>query len=346
MKTKSGVFGVFLVAIFCVSAFGQSGPGHRADWMREAQWGVFCHYMADTVLKGQELTPELWNKTVEAFDVEGLADQLKSVGARYFVLTLGQNSGYYCSPNATYERIVGNEPSKCSTRDLPADLANALAKRGIRLMVYLPAGAPDRDEKAKAAFEWKPGEFPLWTYENGKPKGRDDRLVNFQNKWESVIREWSERWGKKVCGWWFDGCYYPDAMYRHDDAPNFASFSAAARAGNPDSAVAFNPGVLDPVITLTPEEDYTAGEISDPDKLVCPGPKVGAAQYQMLSYIGKWWCGAPPRFTPEQVAEMTQKITGKGGAVTWDVPPEASGRISEEFLPHLRAVGAALGTAR
>ena len=27
------------------------------------------------------------------------------------------------------------------------------------------------------ALEWKPGQFPLWTYENGKPKGQDDRLA-------------------------------------------------------------------------------------------------------------------------------------------------------------------------
>ena len=44
-----------------------------------------------------------------------------------------------------------------------------------------------------------------------------------------------DRWGQKVWGWWFDGCYFADAMYRHPDAPNFASFAAAAKAGNPDA---------------------------------------------------------------------------------------------------------------
>jgi alpha-beta hydrolase superfamily lysophospholipase len=37
---------------------------------------------------------------------------------------------------------------------------------------------------------------------------------------EAVIREWSLRWGKNVSGWWTDGCYHADKMYRHADAPD------------------------------------------------------------------------------------------------------------------------------
>ena len=315
----------------------------RTDWFRAARWGVFMHYMADTVLKGDEQTIQNWNKAVDNFDVKGLAEQLASVGAGYFVLTLGQNSGFYCAPNATYDRLTGIAPSKCAKRDLVADLSEALHAKRIRLMVYLPSGAPDRDKEAMKALEWQAGKLPLWTYENGRPKGQDDRLVAFQRKWESVIAEWSKRWGKKVSGWWFDGCYYPDAMYRHPDAPNFASFAAAARAGNPDSIVAFNPGVLNPIITLTPAEDYTAGEINEPDKVVCNSRWIGSAQFHMLSYLGPNWCQKPPRFKPEQVATITRRITDKQGTVTWDLPPAGiNGRIPDDFLPQLRAIKEAI----
>ena len=77
---------------------------------------------------------------MDAFDVNGLADQLASAGAGYFVLTLGQNSGFYCSPNATYDKLTGITPSKCARRDLVSDLSAALRAKRIRLMVYLPAG--------------------------------------------------------------------------------------------------------------------------------------------------------------------------------------------------------------
>ena len=313
---------------------------HRTDWIKEAKWGVFMHYMADTVFKGDQPSVEKWNEAVDAFDVNGLAEQLASAGAGYFVLTLGQNSGFYCSPNKTYDRLTGIRPSKCARRDLVFDLSEALRIKHIRLMVYLPSGPPDRDVEAVKALEWKAGRFPLWTYENGKPKGQDDRLVSFQQKWELVIAEWSKRWGRRISGWRFDGCYYPDAMYRHPDAPNFASFAAAARSGNPNSIVAFNPGVLNPIITLTSEEDYTAGEINDPGKVVCGGRWVGKAQFHMLSFLGPSWCQKPPRFTADQVVAFTQSITDKAGTVTWDVPPDGvNGHIPDDFLAQLEAIG-------
>ncbi len=132
----------------------------RTDWLKEAKWGVFMHYMGDTVFKGDQLTVENWNKAVDAFDVKGLAEQLASAGAGYFVLTLGQNSGFYCSPNSTYDKLTGITPSKCARRDLVSDLSEALRAKRIRLMVYLPSGAPDRDREAMKALEWKAGQFP------------------------------------------------------------------------------------------------------------------------------------------------------------------------------------------
>jgi alpha-L-fucosidase len=317
--------------------------GQRTTWFKNAKWGVFTHYMADTVL--QDATVETWNEAVNNFDVQGLAEQLKAAGAGYYIITLGQNSGFYCSPNATYDKYAGTSPSKCSTRDLIADLYEALHPRGIALMVYLPSGAPDRDATAVAALEWKPGKHPRWD-KTPVPAGEEDsRLESFQRKWEDVIREWSTRWGTKVAGWWFDGCYFPDAMYRHPNPPNFESFAAAARAGNPNSIVAFNPGVVDPIISLTPFEDYTAGEINEPEKVKCPGRFVDGAQYHTLSYLGPQWAQSPSRFTDKQVAKITKGITRKGGVVSWDVPIQATGLISEPFLEQLAALGTAMRKA-
>ena len=92
------------------------------EWFKDAKWGVLTHY-----LSGKENTAEDWNKRVDSFDTAGLARQLKSVGAAYYFITIGQNSGHYCSPNATYDSFVGIQPSKCSRRDLISDLHDALA---------------------------------------------------------------------------------------------------------------------------------------------------------------------------------------------------------------------------
>ena len=326
------LFSSILVLSLAVTVL-PSNTKHRAAWMQQARWGVMNHYLADWKARELEIqmNVEKWNQLIDDFDVEGLAEQLESIGAGYYLITIGQNSGYYLSPNETYDKYVGIRPSKCSRRDLVADLYEALHKRRIRLMVYLPSGAPGSDRIAAEAIQWQRGDY---------------RNREFQLKWEQVIREWSMRWGDKVSGWWFDGCYWPNSMYRHPEAPNFESFAAAARAGNPDSVVAFNPGVYNRLRSLTPYEDYLAGEINDPNAVDLRRAVDGrhdGVQVHVLSYLGRRWGMGEPRFSTEQVVNFSRRHTSKGGVLTWDVPIQPSGLMSQPFMDQLIAVGKALG---
>lgn len=327
------VTGIIASSMVRAQRAGVSWPAHRADWMQDSRysWGVMTHYLADWQARdhGLTMTPAFWNKLIDGFDVEGMAKRLESVGAGYYQISIGQNSGYYLAPNAAYDEITKAQPSKCSRRDLVSDFYDALHRRDIKLMVYLPSGAPDKDEQAMKALEWQKGPYPN---------------KEFQRKWERVIAEWSQRWGRKVAGWWFDGCYYPNTMYRSADVPNFTSFARAARTGNPDACLAFNPGVIYRLTGMSPEDDYTAGEI---DKLEMAqlrrdqGGRVDGVQIQMLSHLGEQWGSGKPRFTTEQVIAYTKKIRDAGGAVTWDVPVETDGTITQPFLDQLAALGKA-----
>jgi hypothetical protein len=308
---------------------------NRAAWMREARWGVMSHYLADWRERSdhEPRGVEHWNDLVDHFDVEALADQLKSVGAGWYLISIGQNSGYYLSPNATYDKITGIAPSKLSRRDLVADLGTALRKRGIKLMVYLPSGGPAGDKVASAALKWQ---------------GGPHRNAEFQHNWEAIIREWSVRWGDKVAGWWFDGCYWPNTMYRSDQEPNFGSFAAAVRAGNPASIVAFNPGVVYRTISMTPHEDYIAGEIDKPDQWTAKrnfDGLIDSAQVHVLTFLGERWGQGAPRFTPEQILAFSDKVGGEGGVVTWDTPIQKGGTFAPEFLAQLKAIGDSFSTA-
>jgi hypothetical protein len=322
---------VFVMSLNFTSIAGNTKD--RAAWMQQARWGVMNHYLADWIARrdGMNMSVEKWNELIDNFDVEGLAKQIESVGAGYYLITIGQNSGYYLSPNATYDKYVGIRPSKCSRRDLVADLYEALHKRGIKLMVYLPSGAPNGDRIAKESLQWQ----------NGPHRNRE-----FQLKWEQIIKEWSLRWGDKVSGWWFDGCYWPNSMYRHPEPPNFESFATAARAGNPDSIVTFNPGVYNRLRSLTPYEDYLAGEINDPNAVdlrrVVDGKHDGV-QVHVLSYLGRRWGVGEPRFSTEQVVRYSRLRTSKGCVLTWDVPIQSNGLMSQPFIDQLAAVGKALG---
>jgi hypothetical protein len=311
-----------------------AGEAHdRSAWMQQARWGVMNHYLADWIARNEkmEMNVEVWNKIIDRFDVEGLAKQIESVGAGYYLITIGQNSGYYLAPNAMYDSYVGIRPSKCSQRDLVTDLYQALHKRGIKLMVYLPSAAPAGDRVAVNALQWERGAY---------------RNREFQLKWEKVIREWSVRWGNKVSGWWFDGCYWPNSMYRYPEPPNFGSFAAAARAGNPASVVAFNPGVYNRLRSLTPHEDYIAGEINDPDAVDVRrdvNGKHDGVQVHVLSYLGQRWGTGEPRFSTEDVVKYSRERTRNGCILTWDVPIQSNGLMSQPFMEQLTAVGKALG---
>lgn len=309
------------------------------------RWGMFTHYLATPagLGTGEYPTVEEWNRKIDDFDEKILAKQLHEVGTDYFCITIGQNSGHYISPNSAYDRLTGITPSKCTKRDLIADIADELEKYNIDLYVYLPSGAPCSDKEAMEALEWEWGfdcEMGEWS---GPRTGK--RLANFQRKWEEIIREWSVRWGDKVKGWWIDGCYFIDEMYRFSDAPNFESLAAAIRSGNPDAAIAFNEGLDNPFKLHSDFDNFTAGEVGE--KL--PIPSDGASEklgddkrLHVLSYLGKTWSMGEPRFSDELAVGYSKLIVEKGGVITWDVRLENGGAIPESFIEQMKKINEGL----
>src|SRR6185369_7423219 len=143
MKTKCIALLVSLQTVFCFLGFAES-ENPSTEWLRNARYGIFMHF-----LPGDPKTFAM----VDKFDVLALAKQLESSGAGYFVLTLGQNSGYYNAPNAVYDRYTGYRTGeRCATRDLPLALEEVLRPKKIKLMLYLPCQVPNQDERAQKAF--------------------------------------------------------------------------------------------------------------------------------------------------------------------------------------------------
>lgn len=337
----------------------------RAAWMH-GNFGMMSHWLYHPVdahrkqstapVPPLEETVAEWNNRVDHFDVEGLADQLESAGAKWFILTIGQNSGYYCAPNPVYDELVGYPLSKCSKRDLFKDLATALKKRGIRTMAYLPSGAPEGDFQACLNLKWQNGYcydkngVRIVTPDGVRVRRPNHRLAEFQQMWEQVISYWAKQWGDLCAGWWIDGAYFADQMYRFESAPNFHTFAAALRAGNPDCAICFNGGILrtDVAEVLTEEEDYIAGEMNS--YLFTPfghhrireDTKAGyveQAQLHILNFLGKnWGQGDAPRFPDALTVSWTDYILDNGGAVTWDVPTSPEGKIPQVFVDTLSKV--------
>jgi hypothetical protein len=295
---------------------------HAADWLREARLGVFMHFLpADA----QGLA------RVNDFDVPALERQLTALRAGYCVLTLGQNSGYFNSPNAVYDRVTGYAAGeRCARRDLPRDLHRALQPAGIRLMLYLPCQTPNQDRRAQRAF--------------GLPEGPKDQPIDeaFARRWAEVIHEWSARYGDQVAGWWFDGGY-PHIQFNEAIARIYAD---AVKRGNPRAIVTFNPGVR--LVRHTRAEDYTAGELNDPFEVLPASRWVEGAQWHALTFLGSAWAGRDTRHPTERWVRWVGAAVEKGGAVTldlgpnWDPAAGPVGALSEAQAAQFKAIRQAL----
>lgn len=307
---------------------GEPGEGPRprpdAAWFRATKYGVFVHFLPGGLAYQQE---------VDAFDVDSFGNQMERAGAAYVFLTLGQNSGYYCSPNETYEGYLHCPPNaRCSKRDLPMELADVLAKRKIRLMLYLPSRAPQRDPASMAALSDVNEQQPA-------PQA-------FTRKWSAVIREWSARYAGKISGWWFDGAYNTAGWDDRKQPQNWETWAAACRAGNPGSLLAFNPGTdrTRAFRALCDQQDYTAGESDDWTATPKQYPAPAGVQWHVLGYLGSSWAAADgPRRSDAEMVNYVKTVNAQGGVVTLDVHVSSRGEVYAPHQKQLVAIHAALG---
>jgi hypothetical protein len=203
------------------------------DWFSAAAYGAFISYTTSGNVDNGRINIDTWNRYVNSFDVNAFAQQCQDSGVGYVLFMLGQNSGFYCSPNATLE-TYGGVPigSRCSSRDLPMDLYNALAAKNIQLMLYLPSDCANGDTAVATNFGLS----------ISQRKG--DYIINptVMSKWANVVRTWSIRYGGKVKGWWFDGYYPSDGITNNVYAQQLRN---AVHDGNPHAIMTFNAGWSD-----------------------------------------------------------------------------------------------------
>ncbi|MBF0197770.1 MAG: alpha-L-fucosidase [Planctomycetes bacterium] len=316
------VFLTILISLVSLDPLEAGDHNPHTNWLQEARFGLMMH-----VLPGSKEQLDI----IKNFDVETLAEQLEAAGAAYFLLTLGQNSGFMNSPNSTYDRMAGYQPGeRCSTRDLPLDLYKALKPRNIRLMLYLPCQTPCGDARAQKAF--------------GLAQGNWNQSINmaFAEKWAEVIYHWSARYGDKISGWWFDGGYQ-NVGFNNSIAQ---AYGKAVKRGNAQTIVTFNPGIT--LIRWTKAEDYTAGELNEPFKHLPTGRWLEGSQWHTLSYLGSDWFRRDTRYPAEKWAQWVKNVVAKKGVVTLDVGPNWNsahgpiGSISGKQMTQLKTIRKAL----
>lgn len=327
-----------LLATLAAGIFGGRLPAApqnpNTDWFQKAGYGVFVHYLQDiqnNPAQVQSLGKQTdWDACVKEFDTARFAQAMHEAGAGYVIFTMHQRTRFLIAPNATFDRLAGYRPGEaCSTRDLVADLYTALQKHRIPLMLYWTGDGPRSDAQAAKAMGWA-----------------DPVPVEYVKKWASVAREYGERYGDKVAGWWVDGSY-PFIGYNEE---KLGLMAEALKAGNPRRIIALNPGVEEKVKPYSRHEDYTCGEQNRfLDKPLTRW--IGGEQWHILSYLGAdksgnylgaGWGQPGVRYGKEELAEYIADVNLAGGVVSVDVLLYRDGALDRSQLEVLKSLRPAL----
>ncbi|MEM4217994.1 MAG: discoidin domain-containing protein [Candidatus Methanomethylicaceae archaeon] len=295
----------------------------RTDWFSKAGYGVFVHFL-DSVQNNPEHVASLgkkttWEECVREFNVELFAKRMEEAGAGYVIFTVMQRSRHMIAPNATFDRLTGYRPGEaCATRDLIDELYQALNRRGIQLMLYWTGDGPCDDPQAAKGLRWP---------------GTDKVSLEFVRNWADVAREYGQRYGSKVKGWWVDGCY----RWLDYDEEKLGVLAEALRAGYPDRIIAFNPGVEERVRAYSRHEDYTCGEQNA--FLDVPLARfVDGKQWHILSYLGTNWAQPGTVKGKAELARYVHRVNAVGGVVSIDVVAYRDGDLDRSQLEVLKAL--------
>ena len=300
-KTILAVLTVLICTVFSLSA----ESNHRAGWM-EGKWG-FRFNMPST----KDL--DALNK----FDVDCMIDQIKVLHTAGWIqinISQGANGSYYVSPHPELTENI--HPDMAPDRDLFGEMLEALLNENFKVMVYFATEGPTMGKHPDKAI---PGTIEIW-----KDYVASKGMTPEQGVAEIIVKYYSQKYGDKISGWWFDHATYGDVKL----------LRAAALSGNPDAVVTFNVGGSAELKT-NKESDFTAGHPT-PMKQAPPSSDVNLLSIEMMeknNYVDTslahffppmqmLWNSGDPAFTKEKAVEWTMRMVKAGGSMTWAVALE------------------------
>ena len=297
----------------------------RSDtqWMSTAKFGIMCQC-------GEWSYPphgpkKSWPQMVDTFDVNKYVEMVASTGAAYAVWSATWATYYFPAPISAIDRILLGRTSK---RDLIGEIADGLAKRNMRLLLYYHAGHSDKD--------W-------WARNWVSP---DDKTL-FVRNWCAIISEVGERYKERLAGWMFDDemVYYP--------AP-YEKLGEAAKAGNSSRIISYN-AWIGPRGTDFQDFQFGEGFMGSPDLMEADqglwpsGPMKSLHAHGNFQIDGPdWGINKPdtviqsPLLTTDKAIRIALEAAARHQALSWNLLMYEDGSVSPASLSLLQQVGLAL----
>jgi hypothetical protein len=331
------LFSMELVKPEVVKALSAEAATLRSStkWMADAKYGLMFTWTATSFPRTGPM--KSYADATRDFDVNAFADMVANTGAGFIAFATSWSTYYFPAPIKSWEQVA---PGHTTQRDLIADLADALAKRNIKLMIYYHAGRSEDD--------W-------WSGTHARSM---DRAAYFK-EWEDQIREIGLRYGDKLAGWWFDD---GTTFYYTLQAP-WQAMTEAAKAGYPGRVVGYNSWILPKATDL---QDYACGEGDFSDRLTAENdielPKGGSGIYlsgpqkglqatiTMTNEGGNWGhtekdTPAPaPRYTNAQMIDYIRQAMARKDVPIINLEVYQDGMPSQQTIDEFKAIKAAIQT--
>ncbi len=299
----------------------------NAQWMGDLKYGFFFHWNANSMPRHGE--PKSYEEAVRDFDVDAFAKTVDEAGGELVIFTTSWANANFPAPLKAFDDVL---PGRTTGRDLVTDLSNALAKYGIKLILYYNIKGDDHWLQAQSY-------------------SRDTPQVLFANL-EKILGEISDRYGDKIAGLWLD-----DGMGYYPNGANFERITRTAKRSNKDLLVCYNAWIFP---RLTDFQDYYGGELGLSEKsagvgnpylpiggngVFVGGPQDGLqATYCGLLESGDWTHTNKnseindPNFTVDQLTKIIEESNERKNLPVINVGIYQDGTISPQTYELLKGV--------
>ena len=311
---------------------------HRAntDWLAACRLGLSVHWTAKSAPRHGAACN--FQAAVERFRLDDFLAAVDRSGVDYVIFTATHALQLVPCPHPV---VAGILPGRTAKRDLLGELAQGLAARGKKLIVYYNHSCNQADD-------------PPWERAVGYHDPTKDR---FANNILSVVRWLGERYGQLIRGWWFDSSYSLDVRGPGNsvstDMTGFAfpweRLTVAAKAGHADRLVTYNAGYN--MFLYTEHQDYWAGEMTDLNT-----PPTGRYLPSGIQWHG-WTClddrnwvysdnsrpPHPPLYTDAEILTFVSKCRQQQAPMCFNVVVYQDGTLLEESVQQLHRITTAIG---
>jgi len=304
----------------------------KPQWLIYARYGLFFHWNARSMPRRD--LPKSYEDAVNDFNVVKFASMVHATGADFIVLTTSWDLPTFPAPLKSLDKIL---PGNTTSRDLIADLSDALAKWNIKLMIYCNFRINTMGWKKEDRFSQE------------KTDSAFDKML-------SIYKEIGQRYAGKIGGVWID-----DGMGLYPYNAPFKEMTSELKRYDKNMIVGYNSWIYP---RFTDFQDFYCGEegitdaaaVNDSNYL----PKGGDGYFVSGPYknLKATFCGLlepgnwthtesdkkipPPFFTAPQLIGILHDAILRKNVPIMNAEVYQDGTISNETFALLKAVNEAI----